>query len=75
MNKIMKYYKPKWIIIFGIIASVIAATNLPLFGYILSKMVFTLMKTEDMEIYKEQRNRWIAGFGILVLAMGITTYL
>ena len=53
MSKIMKYYKPKWIIIFGIIASVIAATNLPLFGYILSKMVFTLMKTEDMEIYKE----------------------
>lgn len=75
MGRIMQYYKPKWVIIFGIIASIFTATNLPMFGYVLSKMVFTLMDTDDMEHFQQRRNRWIAGFGILVLIIGICTFI
>ena len=38
----MKYYSPKWVAVVGMIASIIAAFSLPLFGYILSNYVFVL---------------------------------
>ena len=38
----MRYYSPKWVAVVGMIASIIAAFSLPLFGYILSNYVFVL---------------------------------
>lgn len=43
MGEIMAYYTPKWMAIVGMIASLAAAFTLPMFGFFLSQMVFTLM--------------------------------
>jgi hypothetical protein len=39
----MIYYKPVWLAIVGVIASIGSAVQLPVFGFLLSKMVFVLM--------------------------------
>ena len=41
-SQIMKYYKPKWLIGVGIISSMISSIQLPVFGFLLSKMVFLM---------------------------------
>jgi hypothetical protein len=40
----MKYYTPRSAVYIGIIASAFSSVSLPLFGYLLSNMVFALME-------------------------------
>jgi hypothetical protein len=42
-REIMKYYTPRWMALLGLVASILASAQLPMFGFILSKMVFVLM--------------------------------
>jgi len=39
-SEIMSYYSPKWLAVVGFIASVFAAFQLPMFGFVLSKYIF-----------------------------------
>lgn len=78
MRDIMHYYNPKYFAIIGIFASLVASFSLPMFGFILSQMVFTLMQSidtpEKLEDYKRDRNFWTICFGILVLGIAISTF-
>jgi hypothetical protein len=42
-REIMRYYTPRWLAVVGLISSIFASAQLPMFGFILSKMVFVLM--------------------------------
>ena len=74
----MRYYSPKWVAVVGMIASIIAAFSLPLFGYILSNYVFVLSlnhtKPEDLEYYDSERDKWTWAFIGLVFGIGISAF-
>lgn len=40
----MHYYTPKYLVITGVISSIGSAATLPIFGFLLSNMVFHLMQ-------------------------------
>ena len=46
-SEIMKYYTPRWLAGVGLLSSFFAAFQLPLFGFMLAKIVFSLMKPID----------------------------
>ena len=46
---IMKFYSPRWLAVVGIIASIGASAQLPIFGFLLSKMTFILMDTDKTD--------------------------
>lgn len=72
----MAYYKPKYLAVIGVIASVLISLSLPMFGYILSRMVFTLMKKyPNMDEYIAAKNEWIMYFVILVVFIFVFTFL
>lgn len=75
----MRYYSPKWVAVVGMIASIVAAFSLPLFGYILSNYVFILSldTTEgpDLEYYEYERDKWTWAFIGLVFGIGISAFI
>ena len=73
-REIMKYYKPTSLAIFGILASLIAAFQLPMFGFLVSKMTFTLMEGPDDVNYIKDRNKWTIGFAILVIGIAVFNF-
>ena len=72
-KEIMSYYKPKWLVIVGIISSIGASAQLPIFGYLLSQMVF-ILDNEDKDS-RSETNFWVLMFMILCLAIFIFTFL
>jgi hypothetical protein len=44
MRDLMKYQRPTYLIILGLLSSVATSASLPLFGYILAQMVFSLLE-------------------------------
>lgn len=70
----MKYYTPRWLAFVGLIASFGAAFQLPLFGFMLAKIVFALMEPIDQS-WIDNRDFWIMWFCILCGGIFITTYI
>jgi ABC-type multidrug transport system fused ATPase/permease subunit len=70
----MAYYTPKWLAVVGIAASVAAAGQLPIFGFLLSKMVFTLMIPLSDPSFETERDFWVAMFGLLCCGIFLFTY-
>jgi len=68
----MAYYTPTWLAVVGVLASICASVQLPMFGFLLSKMVFVLMISYDDPQFAIQRDFWIIMFG--VLCTGIFTF-
>lgn len=72
----MSHYNPKWMPIVGFIASQLSSLQLPMFGFILSKMVFTLMQGEIVNTsFEHDRDMWTLSFLALVTCIGVFTYL
>jgi hypothetical protein len=71
-REIMRYYTPKWMAILGLISSVGASSTLPVFGFILSKMVFVLM--DDSDKFESDRDFWTIMFCVLCLGIFTFTY-
>ena len=47
-----------------------------MFGFLVAKMTFTLMKgTDDLEEYLHYRNLWTIGFAILVVGIAVFNFL
>jgi hypothetical protein len=42
-REIMQFYTPRWLALIGLFSSILASAQLPMFGFILSKMIFVLM--------------------------------
>lgn len=59
----------------GLIASLFASLNLPLFGFVLSKFIFVLAidPVTEREEFDRQRNIWTLAFVGLCLAIGLST--
>jgi len=74
-REIMSYYTPKWLAVVGLIASVGASAQLPVFGFLLSQMVFTLMEPVDGGSFKEDSDFWIGMFALLCAGIFIFTYM
>lgn len=78
-SEMMEYYSPMWMAWGGLFASFVASLSLPLFGFVLSRYVFLIalpIDTEDhRDTFIEQRNFWSLMFLLLVLGIGISTFL
>jgi hypothetical protein len=72
-QEIMKFYTPRWMALLGLFASILASAQLPMFGFILSKMVFVLM--DQSETFESDRDFWTIMFGVLCAGIFISTYL
>jgi len=46
-REIMADYKPKYLAVIGLIASLGASLAMPLFGYVLSQFIFVLTRTDE----------------------------
>ena len=68
-----------WMAWGGVIASFITSLSLPLFGYVLSQYVFLIALPIDTQEHRDtfvsERNFWSVMFLILVLGIGISTFL
>lgn len=78
--EIMKnYYQPMWVVVVGMTASVCAAFQLPIFGYVLSQYIFVLALNRDtsagLDEYTSERNTWSIYFVLLCLGIGLSTYI
>jgi len=71
----MPFYKPKWLVVLGLINSAIASVQLPIFGYLLSKMVFSLMKDPKSQEFIDDRNFWTWMFMIMCIGLFISTFI
>ena len=71
----MSYYTPKWLAVVGLVASVGASAQLPVFGFLLSKMVFVLMEPFDDVNFKDDTNFWVGMFAILCCGIFIFTFM
>lgn len=78
LAEMMKYYTPRWMAVVGFLASIMAAFNLPMFGFVLSRYVSVLalpIATEaEMDYFVEQRNVWTLAFAALVIGIGVSTF-
>ena len=75
MREIMAFYKPKWVIAVGILSSLATSIQLPLFGYILSKVIFILMEPPESPNFESNRNKYIGCFGVLCFGIGLFTFI
>jgi ABC-type multidrug transport system fused ATPase/permease subunit len=71
----MQYYTPKYLVITGVISSIGSAATLPIFGYLLSNMVFHLMQDPLSEQFDNSRNFWTIMFLVLCISMFVVTYI
>lgn len=74
-KEIMKFYEPGWLAIVGIVASMFASLQLPVFGFLLSKMIFVLMLDPSSDDFMEQRNFWVSMFAIMTVGMFTSSFL
>lgn len=76
--EIMKYYHPTWMAFVGLLASIAAAFQLPMFGYCLSQFVFVLsmdVGTHEEDIaFTQERDKWTWIFIALCFGIGLSTY-
>lgn len=79
LKEMMSYYTPKYMAVIGFLASVAAAFQLPLFGYILSQYVFVLalpIETADQRAeFEHRRDIWTWAFVGLVFGIGLSSFL
>lgn len=73
-REMMTYYTPCWLGVIGIVASMLASLQLPLFGLLLSKMLFVLMLDINDPEFVTQRNFWISMFGVLTVGMFVSSF-
>ena len=78
LKEMMTHYSPQYLAWIGFFASVVAALQLPMFGYILSQYVFVLdmpVETdEDKAAFEEERNVWTWAFLGLVIGIGLSSF-
>lgn len=78
LKEMMTHYSPQWLAWIGFLASVAAALQLPMFGYILSQYVFVLdmpIETDDEKAaFEHERNVWTWAFLGLVLGIGLSSF-
>lgn len=73
MIEIMSYYNPKWLGYTGILTSIVTALGYPIFGLLLSNILFILMDPFSPS-FAAERNTWngiFVGFAILI---GVFTF-
>lgn len=78
LKEMMRYYTPRWMAVVGILASVVSAFQLPMFGYILSQYVFVLAlpidTPDEIKEFSHQRDVWTWAFVGLVLGIGLSSF-
>ena len=74
-SELMKYYTPTWLVVIGVISSAFASVQLPVFGFLLSQIVFDLMEPPNSPEFRTNRDFWIAMFGIMCGGLFIFTYI
>ena len=68
----MEYNRPKINIFFGLLASVLHGSLMPIFGALMSKMLFVLMKKDDLNDVRNQANIW-CGVMLLIACVSYVT--
>lgn len=74
-KEIIKYYTPTWLAWIGIICSCLASLQLPMFGLILSKMVFVLMIDPTDPEFLKLRNFWVSMFAVLTVGIFFSSFI
>ena len=74
-SELMKYYTPSSLVVVGLISSAIASVQLPVFGYLLSQIVFDLMLPPSSPEFAQNRDFWIAMFAVMCAGLFVFTYL
>ena len=78
LKEMMRYYTPRWMAVVGILASVVSAFQLPMFGYILSQYVFVLAlpidTPDEIKEFGHQRDVWTWAFVGLVFGIGLSSF-
>jgi hypothetical protein len=64
MSRIMSYYDPKYVAVLSFLISLINSAAFPIFGYILSKILFVMMDPTS-KTYTYDSNFWCGMFLIL----------
>ena len=67
MTRIMSYYKPAGFAFLSLIASVVLAFHMPLYGLILSKIIFVMLKPNSDDFIKN-RDFWCGMLLVLAAA-------
>ena len=73
MRRIMSYYSPKWVAALAIFCSCVNSVASPLFGFILSKLLFVMMMPESPK-FEDDRNFWCGMFLVLAFVIGIFSF-
>jgi ATP-binding cassette, subfamily B (MDR/TAP), member 1 len=74
MGRIMSFYSPLWLGLFGIVVSIVNAFGFPIYGMIYAKLLFVLMVPFRPD-YQEERDYWCGMFLLLVFMIGIVGFL
>lgn len=70
----MQHYRPTWLVVVGIIASALVSAQLPIFGYLLSQMMFTMIKTDNPNFEKDC-HFWVIMFAIMCACLFLFAYI
>jgi ABC-type multidrug transport system fused ATPase/permease subunit len=74
MKRIMGYYYPKWLAYTGLLVSTINGFAFPLYGLIYAKILF-IMLVPQLPDFEEKRDFWCGMFLILVVGIGLFSFL
>ena len=72
--QLMEYYKPTWLAVVGLLCSLIVSSHLPIFGFLLSKMVFTMMDFPSDD-FEEHCYFWVWMFLASCIGLFVFTYI
>lgn len=70
----MKYYTPTWLAVVGLICSFLVSGHLPVFGFLLSRIVFTMMKYPE-DNFEEDCYFWVWMFMASCVGLFIFTWI
>jgi hypothetical protein len=70
IGRIMSYYSPKSIGVLAFFISLINSAGMPVFGFLLSKILFVLMNPTS-STFNHDRNFWCGMLLILTVGMSI----
>lgn len=74
MSEIMMHYRPIYLVYLGFVVSLIVSLQLPFFGYIISKFIFTLQLNTDTQEFRSNKEMYSLMFLFLCVGIGIFTF-
>ena len=74
MGRIMSHYYPSWMAVLGVFVSIVNSFSFPVYGLIYAKLLFIMMQPQSPN-YHHDRDLWCGMFLILVVMIGVCSFL